>query len=119
MNSSDHQPNSSGITTGQRAAAADCAAPSIGTLHLAQLARSQGSPRLDWSYRLDLLKSRFCEGKIIHGSWMLSEGCSCTPKRCLGHGEMILGAQRGGEYFILVPQVLCTLWSRLTFSVYI
>lgn len=32
---------------------------------------------------VDLPRSRFCEGKIIHGSWMLSEGCSCTPQRFL------------------------------------
>ena len=51
MNSSDHQPNSSEITTGQRAAADDCAAPSLGTMHVADLAHSTRAPVPWWRYR--------------------------------------------------------------------
>ena len=46
MNSSDHQPNSSDITTGHRATTADRAVPSIGTLHLAVVACSRAVLRL-------------------------------------------------------------------------
>ena len=44
---------------------------------------------------------------------MLPEGCNCTPQTYLGQREMILRAQRGAEYFILVPQASCTLWLRV------
>jgi hypothetical protein len=35
------------------------------------------------------------------------------PQACPGLGGMLPGAQRGGAYFILVPQAFCTLWLRV------
>ena len=51
INSSDHQSNSSEITAGHRAAADNCAAPSLGTMLVAELAHSTRAPGAWWRYR--------------------------------------------------------------------
>ena len=57
--------------------------------------------------------NRSIVNKILHSNRRWISGPSCMPQACPEHGQMLPDAQMDQNYFILVPQKLVTLWSRV------